>query len=79
MPRIKGPRKICQYGNEFKVMAVRLTHLPGVQVKDVAEELDIHPFMLSRLRKQYRDGKLEVTLKKASLFPILTFSHNKVP
>jgi len=65
MPRIKGPRKVYQYSNEFKVTAVRLSHLPGVQVKDVAEELDIHPFMLSRWRKEYREGKLEAKVKKA--------------
>ncbi len=58
MPRIKGPRKVKQYSTEFKVSAVRLSHLPGVQVKDVAEELDIHPFMLSRWRKEMREGKL---------------------
>jgi len=62
MPRIKGPRKVRQYSTEFKVTAVRLSHLPGVQVKDVAEELDIHPFMLSRWHKEMRDGKLEVTV-----------------
>jgi len=27
-------------------------------VKDVAESLDIHPFMLSKWRKQVRDGEL---------------------
>ncbi len=64
MPRIKGPRKVRQYSNEFKVTAVRLSYLPGVQVKDVAEELDIHPFMLSRWRKEVREGQLEVKVKK---------------
>jgi transposase len=29
-----------------------------VQVKDVATTLDIHPFMLSRWRKEYREGKI---------------------
>ena len=52
MPRIKGPRKVKQYSNEFKVTAVLLSHLPGVQVKDVAEELDIHYFMLSLWRRK---------------------------
>jgi len=27
-----------------------------VQVKEVAEALDIHPFMLSRWRKEYKEG-----------------------
>ena len=65
MPRIKGPRKVHRYSEEFKVTAVRLSHLPGVQVRDVAEELDIHPFMLSRWRKEMRDGKLEARMKKS--------------
>jgi transposase len=37
-------------------MAVKLSHLPGVQVQDVAKALDIHPFTLSRWRKEYREG-----------------------
>jgi len=57
MPRIKGPRKIGQYSNDFKVKAVRLTFMQGTQVQEVAEALDIHPFMLSRWRKEYREGK----------------------
>jgi transposase len=64
MPRIKGPRKVYQYSNGFRVTAVRLSYLPDVQVKDVAEELDIHPFMLSRWRKEYREGRLEAKVKK---------------
>ncbi len=32
----------------------------GIQVKAVAESLDIHPFMLSRWRKEYREGKIVV-------------------
>ena len=56
MPKAKGPRKIHRYATEFKVKAVKLSHLPGVRVKDVAESLDIHPFMLSKWRKQYREG-----------------------
>ena len=58
MPRIRGPRKIARYSNEFKVKAVRLTFIEGAQVQEVAAALDIHPFMLSRWRKEYREGKL---------------------
>jgi hypothetical protein len=47
MARIKGPRKVHRYSAEFKLKAVKLSDLGGVQVKDVAEALDIHPFMLS--------------------------------
>jgi transposase-like protein len=57
MPSIKGPRKIGRYTDEFKVKAVRLTFLQGTQIQEVANALDIHPFMLSRWRKEYREGK----------------------
>ncbi len=56
MAKINGPKKIRSYGQQFKATAVKLSHLPGVQVQDVAESLDIHPFMLSRWRKEYREG-----------------------
>ena len=36
--------------------AVRLSQLPGVAVREVAESLYIHPFMLSRWRKLAREG-----------------------
>jgi len=35
-----------------------LSQLPGVAVQDVAESLYIHPFMLSRWRKQAREGRI---------------------
>lgn len=59
MPKAKGPRKIRKYDTEFKVRAVQLSEMEGVMVKDVAESLGIHPIMLSRWRKQARDGELE--------------------
>lgn len=58
MPKIKGPRKIRRYDNAFKVKAVLLSQQEGVQVKDVAASLDIHPFMLSKWRKEVREGTL---------------------
>ena len=58
MAAIKGPRKVHRYSNEFKVKAVRLAALPGVLTQDVASALDIHPFMLSRWKKELREGKL---------------------
>lgn len=58
MPRPIGPRKIYRYSAEFKATAVALSRLDGVAVQDVARELDIHPFMLSRWRKQAREGKI---------------------
>ncbi len=58
MPRYKNHKKTNKYSNEFKSKAVQLSLLEGVQVKDIAETLDIHPFMLSRWRKEYREGKI---------------------
>lgn len=51
-----GPRTTYRFSNEFKATAVRLSQLPGVAVKDVADSLYIHPFMLSRWRNQAREG-----------------------
>ena len=55
MPK-PGPRTTYRYNEEFKVTAVRLSELEGVSVQDVAHSLAIHPFMLSRWRKQAREG-----------------------
>ena len=52
-----GPVKIKSYGLDFKLRAVQLSNQPSVLVKDVAESLGIHPFMLSKWRKQVRDGE----------------------
>jgi len=64
MPKYTNPRKTWYYLNEFKVKAVQLSLLEGVQVKEVAETLDIHPFMLSRWRKEYREGKIVADKRK---------------
>ena len=53
-----GPQKINRYGIAFKLKAVQMSNQPGVLIKDVAESLCIHPFMLSRWRKEVRDGDL---------------------
>lgn len=53
------PKRVLQYSNKFKLQAVRLSELEGVKVNDVAEALDIHPFMLSRWRKEVREGKIK--------------------
>lgn len=53
-----GPAKVRRYSAAFKVKAVKLSRLAGVRVKDVADALAIHPFMLSKWRKQARDGVL---------------------
>ena len=50
------PPKVHRYSMHFKATAVRLSELPDVLIQDVAEALDIHPFMLSRWRKQASEG-----------------------
>lgn len=57
MPK-PGPRTTAKYSDRFKATAVRLSELPGVEVQDVAESLYIHPFMLSRWRRQAREGQI---------------------
>ena len=37
---------------------MKLSQLKGVEVQAVADALEIHPFMLSRWRKEARDGVL---------------------
>jgi len=54
-----GPRKVREYSLEFKLTAVRLSQQPGIQVQAVAGALDIHPFMLSKWRRQVREGALQ--------------------
>ena len=49
-----------EYSDRFKATAVRLSELPGVEVQDVAASLYIHPFMLSRWRKEAREGRIMV-------------------
>ena len=57
MPK-PGPRTTYKYSDEFKATAVRLSELPDVTIQDVADSLYIHPFMLSRWRKQVREGEI---------------------
>ena len=51
-----GLREVHRYSTEFKLTAVKLSHLPGVEIQTVANALDLHPFMLSRWRKEVREG-----------------------
>ncbi len=41
-----------------------LSLIEGGRVKEVAATLDIHPFMLSRWRKEYREGKIVADKRK---------------
>ena len=59
MARIKGPKKTNRYPDEFKIKAVQLADHPDILAKDVAEDLGIHPILLYRWRKEYREGKFK--------------------
>lgn len=54
-----GRMKKHRYSTEFKVTAVKLATHPGMETQEVAAALNIHPFMLSRWKKEYREGKFK--------------------
>ena len=62
-----GPKKVNRYTLEFKIQAVKLASHPEIQVQDVAHALDIHPFMLSKWKKDYREGKPKPAAAAAGL------------
>ena len=64
MPR-SGPRAVRKYSDEFKLTAVRLSQQPGLQVKTVAAALEIHSFLLSKWRKDVREGLVRGRAPKA--------------
>lgn len=64
MPRYTKPRKTWAYTQEFKAKAVQLSLLSDVSVQDIANTLGLHPAMLSRWRKEYREGKITVGKRK---------------
>ena len=51
-------RKHQRYDLEFKRQAVILANHPDIMIQDVAQSLNIHPFMLSRGKKEMREGTL---------------------
>lgn len=63
------------YNDSFKATAVELGNLPGVQAQDVAKVLDIHPVMLYRWKKEYREG---VIMKKSVKGSINTETTNEL-
>ena len=60
-------KKYDSYDDRFKATAVELGALPGVKAIDVAEILDIHPIMLYRWKKEYRDGDILKKKDKGTL------------
>ena len=67
MPAYKTGKKTLQYSNDFKVGAVELSFREGATVKGVAGSLGIHPYMLSRWRKEFREGDIVKDKRKRSL------------
>jgi transposase-like protein len=67
MGRATRARRTNRYSAEFKLSSVRLSKLPGVQVDQVAEALDIHPFMLSKWTKEVREGTIRAKRKRIVL------------
>ena len=51
-----GPKKVLKYSDEFKLTAVKLSSMDGVEVGDVARTLGIHPWMLSKWRTEIKEG-----------------------
>ncbi len=54
-----GRGKKHRYSAEFKVTAVKMASTQDIEVQAVAAALGIYPFMLSRWKKEYREGKLK--------------------
>jgi len=55
------------YNDQFKATAVELGALSGVKAKQVADILDIHPVMLYRWKKEYKEGAIMKKVNKGSL------------
>lgn len=63
-------RFYARYTQSFKAEAVRLASQPSILVQDVAASLDIHPFMLSRWKKQVREGVIMTNKKPVKPKPV---------
>ncbi|MDO6496959.1 transposase [Photobacterium sanguinicancri] len=64
MPAYKTGKKTPQYSLEFKLKAMQWSFETHRTVKSVAEALDIHPFMLSKWRKTYKDEVMQMVKNK---------------
>lgn len=67
MARRLSNKRVVEYSDYFKIMVVRLTQIEGIQSKQIGDCLDLHPLMISRWRKQLRDGQLVTSLVSDSL------------
>ena len=52
---------------QFKRQAVKVASHPEIRTQDVAAALGIHPFMLSRWKRELRDGKVMTDRPKKKL------------
>jgi len=77
MAKILCKERVLEYSNEFKIKVVNLTHLEGLQIKQISEGLGLHPFMVSRWRKEFREGKLVSDDPRRILMTLKTPSHLK--
>jgi transposase len=77
MPKYTQPKKTWFYPVDFKIKAVELSLRNDVLSKDVAQALDIHPLMLSRWRKEYREGKFTSKLRYSSNTELMAKLPNK--
>ncbi len=66
------------YNYQFKHAAVSVSNHPDIQTQAVAEALAIHPFMLSRWKKQMRDGELTDNGQKARSISELLEAKQKI-
>jgi len=77
-----GRMKKHRYSNEFKITAVKLASHSDIETQDVAAALHIHPFMLSRWKKEYREGKLKgmghPDLKEIDTMEVAVAEHKRI-
>ena len=66
------------YNYQFKHTAVSVANHPTIQTQDVAEALNIHPFMLSRWKKQMREETLKDNDKEARSISQLQEANKKI-
>ena len=64
MGRARRARQINRYSEDFKLSAVRLSKLPGVQVNRVAEALDIHRSCLRNGERNYGTASFEAGARR---------------
>ena len=58
MAKITSEEKVLEYSKDFNVKIVELTHKLDVKAIDIADMLGLHPVMVYRWRREYKEGKL---------------------